>query len=334
MAPGVFVRLDCREGPPVVATGDVFSPEKLALLAAGLLHLSHDQPAPTPAQPIEPAADLVDHRTEGLEGPVKDQGSVGDCTAFSLSTAMDNAILRLKKKDVVSPLHIWSHYGSPEVSLGVSSNLGKPIALLGVLPYSPKQACELAKDPEEQCGQVYGVRTNSATLDPVLQAQLTRAEASGGYRLAAVDRVSGRPVNTDAIAAILRTGADVLAGMEIDSVAWKVGPNSPVIPDYTAHDGGHGIVVCGYRKVASGRQFLLHNSWGGTWGDHGFAWISEAMVQKHMEYAFKVRVTDPNGAESRSQTDDECPDHQLVDAGTGKCAPMCRNRTRSTNGKC
>ena len=60
-----------------------------------------------------PAAlpDAVDHRNDGTEGPVKDQGQVGACTAFSLSTAMDNAIRRQNGSDTTSTLHIWSHYG-------------------------------------------------------------------------------------------------------------------------------------------------------------------------------------------------------------------------------
>jgi len=334
MAPGIFVRFDCRPSePPLVPNRQVFTPEKLDMLAKGKLHMSRVRPAPPPNQ-VEPPADGVDHRAEGLEGPVKDQGAVGNCTAFSLSTVMDNAILRMHKNDVMSPLHIWSHYAFPEVTQATNGNMNKGIASLGVWPYSPKQACEMAKDPQEECGQAYGVRTNSSSLDPILQAQFLRAEASGSYRIVGVDQISARPVNTDALAAVLETGADVWGGMEIDSAAWKVNASNPVIPDYTANEGGHAIALAGYRKTANGRQFLIHNSWGGTWGDHGFAWVSENMVRQHMHYAFKVRVADPSGNTPLAQTDDACGDNQLVDAGTGKCAPMCANKTRSTNAKC
>ena len=40
-----------------------------------------------------PAA--VDHRADGTEGPIKSQGLVGACTAFSLSSTMDNAVRRV-----------------------------------------------------------------------------------------------------------------------------------------------------------------------------------------------------------------------------------------------
>ncbi len=333
MAPGVFVRLDCRPRQAIIPTRQVFTPEKIAMLAQGKLHMSRARAAPA-ANQVEPPVEGVDHRAEGLEGPVKDQGSVGNCTAFSLSTVMDNAILRMHKNDVMSPMHIWSHYAFPELSQASSSNLNKAIAPLGVWPYSPRQACEMAKDPEEECGQAYGVRTNSASLDPILQAQFLRAEASGAYRVVGVDQITTRPVNTDAIAAVLETGADVWGGMDIDSAAWKVSASNPIIPEYTATEGGHAIALAGYRRTANGRQFLIHNSWGGTWGDHGFAWVSEAMVRQHMHYAFKVRIVDASGNAPVAQTDDECGDTQLVDAGTGKCAPMCLTLTRRTNGKC
>jgi C1A family cysteine protease len=333
MAPGIFVRLDCKSEQPVVPSRQVFTPEKMQMLSQGKLHMSRAHAAPAPNQ-IEPPADGVDHRVEGLEGPVKDQGSVGNCTAFSLSTVMDNAILRMHKNDVMSPAHIWSHYAFPELSRASSGNMNKAIAPLNVWPYSPRQACEMAKDPEEQCGQAYAVRTNSSLLDPILQAQYLRAEASGMYRVVGVDQITTRPVNTDAIAAVLETGADVWGGMDIDSAAWKVSGANAVIPEYSGNEGGHAMALAGFRKTANGRQFLIHNSWGGTWGDHGFAWVSENMVRQHMHYAFKIRIADVNGNAPVSQTDDECADNQLVDAGTGKCAAMCPKQTRSTNGKC
>ena len=37
-------------------------------------------------------------------------------------------------------------------------------------------------------------------------------------------------------------------------------------------------------------QFLVHNNWGTSWGDGGYGWVSEAMVQKWMNFAYKVRI--------------------------------------------
>ena len=51
-----------------------------------------------------------------------------------------------------------------------------------------------------------------------------------------------------------------------------------VIPDWSEPNGGHAVTMAGYRETPQGRQFLLHNNWGTSWGDKGYGWISEAMV--------------------------------------------------------
>ncbi|HRI67237.1 MAG TPA: hypothetical protein PK156_23500, partial [Polyangium sp.] len=53
---------------------------------------------------------LVDHRTQGLTGPIKDQNPVGACAGFAISSVMDTAIRRRGRGDVVSPLHVFSNY--------------------------------------------------------------------------------------------------------------------------------------------------------------------------------------------------------------------------------
>ena len=76
-----------------------------------------------------------------LDGPIKDQGAVGTCTAVSLSTAMDVAIRKAGKNDVVSPLHIWSRYAVPNmVTAGESSENGV-LASEGSWEYDPAKAC-------------------------------------------------------------------------------------------------------------------------------------------------------------------------------------------------
>jgi len=39
--------------------------------------------------------------------------------------------------------------------------------------------------------------------------------------------------------------------------------------------GGHAVALVGYR--ADGR-FIVRNSWGTSWGDHGFAYPSETYI--------------------------------------------------------
>ncbi len=351
VAPGEYVKLDCRPYAQVLsAVRDVFDPAKLDLLSRGQLHVDpHTNPAPTPATPSTPATPggggglpaEVDHRTMGLEGPIKDQGLVGNCSAFSLSSVIDNAILRMHHSDVISPEHLWAHYGNSDMGTAGDSNLNKLIALNQTWPYSARQACELVRDTGDECGELLGVTPGSYSSDAVLQGQYRQAEASGVYRVSSINRITQRPsVNVDAIAAVLATGADVWAGFDVDVTSWKNASqvSSGVIRDWVSANAGHAVALAGYRQApgGGGRQFLVHNSWGGRWGDRGFAWVSEAMVRQRLQVAYKVTVADPHptATQASRQTDDECGPGSLVDMLTGQCAASCPGGSRRAAGQC
>jgi C1A family cysteine protease len=346
MAPGIWVRLECEPFQKIGGIGDAFSPAKLKMLRQGKLHTTRGRHAPSPNE-TETLPDTVDHRVDGIEGPVKSQGAVGACTAFSLSTVMDNAILRIEKETdagldndekgrwSMSPLHIWSHYATPNMKVAGEATLHKVIASLEVWPYSPRQACEIEKDTRGACGQAYRVHAGSGAHDPAIQRAKEKADHEGQYRIAAIEHISTKPVDVDAIAAVLASGADVWIGIGVDSHAWAhLKAENPVVPDWHSTEGGHAVALAGYRKGPNGkRQFLVHNSWGGTWGDHGFGWINEEMIQRHVEYAYSVRVQDKDG-KAGPQTDQGCGENELIDSDTGLCAAMCPGQTRRVNGQC
>jgi hypothetical protein len=355
---GHWIHLDCNVHAPI-KSAKAFSPEKLNLLLQGLLKLDNPLtaiPLPAPGTPGTPATagstgtpstasptgghslpDTVDHRTAGTEGPIKDQGQVGACTAFSLSTAMDNAIRRQNKSDTTSTMHIWSHYSNPILQSAGDSNLNKPIAPWDAWPYDERSACALDQSGDKDCGPYNPpVVQGSGKTDATLQAKIKDADSKGLWEVTQYDKLQDDP---DTIAAILASGADVWTSMDIGTT-WlhPVGDN---ILDWTSLtiDGGHAFVLAGYRHVNGVRQYLVHNSWGSSWGDHGFAYVSEAMVRQFSKNAYKVTVTNksqPTAAPGSSDalTDDDCGEDQLVDSVTGKCTKMCPDDSRPAGGKC
>jgi hypothetical protein len=285
--------------------------------------------------PIGPAPAAVDHRVEGAEGPVKDQGAVGVCTAVSLSTAMENAVRRMGRQDGISALHIWSKYGVPTMGTAGDSNVNKSIALEQTWQYDPVKACKLAHAAMDTCTTAYGVASASESFDPALKAEHANADANGRYRLASLEALHAKPANPAEMAAVLAGGDDIWISFSVNDQAWMSRSlQNAVIPDYeVVDDTGHAVVLAGYRTLPNGtKQFLIHNSWSTRWGDNGYGWISEAMVTRFTRAAYRVRVSDGGGAPSpqlpgqpslpgQAPASGGCPDGQTKDPVFGMCIP-------------
>ncbi len=369
VADGVFVHVDCHPYQRIPIAVKHASALKLAMARSGRLHwnsamrqniqrgvgphsmrdtapgeggstLAFGLPmgavtAPSDAQPVP---DLVDHRLNGLEGPVKDQGDVGACTAFALSSVIDNALRRANQNITTSPEHVWAHYATPTMEDAAQGNLNKGITTFEILPYSGREACEIQRDVTDDCGQTYGVMPNTAQGDAQLQQKLRAADATGGHRVIAYEELDVHPANIDEIVATLASGADIWAGFDVDSSVWVSRKmQNFVIPDWSVTDGGHALVLAGYRRVNGGLQFLVHNSWGPKWGDGGYAWISQAMVSRWMHLGYKIRTDVDAGSPTSPvppKTDEDCPGDQVMDAASGKCVGICPDQSRAVNGQC
>jgi hypothetical protein len=327
-APGEFVHLDCRRYAPIAGARTVNSANLLRLFQAGQLRLDpgitstgagaispplllqglesllgiNPAPAPSPSPSPSPAPSppapsqlpaSVDHRTLGIEGPVKDQGVVGSCTAFSLSSVMDNAIRRLNSADVVSAMHVWSRYADPTMQSAESRSENHALSLWSDYPYDQSVACRM-ETQDDGCAEllVPRVQVNTAAGDPTVQAQIRNADARGRYTITEIDQIT--PIDPDALALELATGRDVWLALGVSQDAWTnpVVQATGIVPDWLIEDGGHAVALAGYRATPVGRQFLVHNSWGQTWGQGGYAWISEAMIRGHSQFAYTITVLD------------------------------------------
>jgi hypothetical protein len=338
---GHWIHLDCNPHL-AVTSAKPFSIRKIRLMLGGRLKL--DSPVGQAGGPVElgnggaaALPDAVDHRMDGTEGPIADQGQVGACTAFSLASAMDNGIRRQNKSDTMSPMQIWSHYGFPVIKDAGDENVNKPIATWDAWPYDERSACEIDRSGEGDCGPYFPpVIPGTAGLDPQMKARVRDTDSKGHWRVTEYDEIASDP---DAIAAMLASGADVWFTMNVGTT-W-LNPVGDSIADWSEGqiDGGHAVLFAGYRHKNGQRQFLVHNSWGKDWGDQGFAYVSESMVKQFIKHAYKVVVADaaqsvaPPG-DPNALTDDDCPEDQLVDSVSGKCEPICPDDSRRTNGQC
>jgi hypothetical protein len=330
MAPGEWVMFDCALFTPVTrALG--LTAQNMGGDATRLGFL------PTGKGPTGPLPDVVDHRSNGTEGPIKNQKAVGACTAFSLSTAMDHAIRKSGRQDVVSPLHVWSKYAVPTMGAAGDNTLDKSITVEGVWPYDPVKACKLSKNPMDHCSVAYRVSAGSAMLDPQIQAEKARADASGRYRPATIEKLD-YPVNPAQVAAVLAGGDDVWTSFSVNTDAWESKAlKSGIIPDYDVSEStGHAVVLAGYKTINGRRHFLIHNSWGENWGERGYGWISEDMVRKHMRMGYKVKIADASAPSLPGQQPSAgaCPNGQVKDSVLGSCAARCQSGSAPAAGVC
>lgn len=310
VAPGTWATFDCAPFQAVQRVLQYFPQVRYNFLPTGPL----------------PAA--VDHRAERLEGPVKDQGAVGNCTAVSLSTAMDNAVRRMGRQDVVSALHIWSNYGVPIMGRAGDSNVDKSIALEQTWQYDAVKACKLVRSAMDTCTTAYGVASGSEAFDPALKAEHANADANARYKLAAIEQLRAKPADPNEMAGVLAAGDDIWISFSVNDQAWmNRSLQNAVIPDYDVVDEtGHAVVLAGYRTLENGtKQFLIHNSWSPRWGDGGYGWISEAMVTRFTRAAYRVRVTDGAGnapsLPGAAPAAGGCPAGQQKDPLFGMCVP-------------
>jgi hypothetical protein len=293
-----------------------------------------------PAQVGQSFPDTVDHREQNLEGPIKNQGAVGSCTAHSLSSALDNAAIRagnLKPGDrtaMTSPMHVWSRYGLPNMGAAADSNIAQPVAVYNDWQQNDAEACEMFQGTGSfatDCAEAFGVKPNSWRDDKSLMAKYDKSQAEGSYKISSIEKLEAEPPNMDEVLSVLSSGTDIWAAMSIDGRSWSNrSMKNAVVPDWGDSGSGHAILISGYRQTPSGRQFLIHNSWGESWGEKGYAWVSEKMLTKNMYQAYKVKIT--NGVPKQDLTDDDCAPDELIDLGTGLCAVLCPDDSRPNNG--
>lgn len=197
------------------------------------------------AQDLPPKVSLRDQCT-----PVRDQGSLGACTAFALC-----ACLELRGTIVTSPLFLYFRErlleGDPLQDQGASLASGTQVikttgvCLETLWPYI--QSKYAASPPP----QAYSDASNR-------QCKKTKALQPGEIKSQLAD---GVPV---VVGILCYASFESVAVQETGVVPMPDTANEPSL-------GGHAIALVGYDDDAG--VFLAKNSWGANWGDGGYLTI-------------------------------------------------------------
>ncbi len=260
------------------------------------------------------AGGMVDHRAEGNEGPVKDQGAVGACTAMSLSSAMDSAVQPHGPEQDVGVrgfLHVWSRYGvsNPARERRETATSAKSVALEQTWAYDPVQGLQAPRSrPSDACSVACRV-----------------SSAARGVRRGAQGRARGRRRRRPLPALPRSKQAPRQAGQPRGARRGTLGAGDErvdlVLRQRPSLDRARALQSSGHRyrerSTTPGTQVVarqLHRTLpqqdqssslvpqqleSVRWGDNGYGWISEAMVTRSPAAAPPTGFTSPMGAGAR-----------------------------------
>lgn len=75
--------------------------------------------------------------------------------------------------------------------------------------------------------------------------------------------------------AIIETGS-VLASYNITD-GWYNTESNGIIPTSGCSEGGHAVLIVGWKNIKNKQYWIILNSWGEKWGDHGFGYIDSTI---------------------------------------------------------
>ena len=258
----------------VVLKLDATKQDKLiAFINARLVALESAELAPTAVSLEKPAKPVMDYSSDIKR--VRYNGPEGSVVGQALATALEFQIAKATNQDhQISARYIY--YAARQASGTTDFDSGAVIAdAIRVL--SNKGAVEDSVWPYV-AGQ-YAAKPPAA-VETAKRFRITHAKAVKGLDALKSSLIQNGPV----VAGITMYQSAMAPATSKTGVIPLPGPKDQIV-------GGHAIVIVGYDDKQKRVKFV--NSWGSSWGEHGFGYLPYEYVEKYMSdaWTFKAATT-------------------------------------------
>lgn len=195
---------------------------------------------------------------------IEDQGNLGSCTGNAIAGAIELIDRKQGKPLDVSRLFIYYQERVLEGTVYYDS---------GAYIRDGIKACHTWGAPLE-------------SLWPYVISKWATKPSTAAYNDAIKRKVSGytRCSNFSAVKNAIASGTPVIVGFLVyDSFEWNINNTTGMMPypDTKKEQilGGHAVCVVGYDDNLNGGRFICRNSWGTSWGDHGYFYMPYQVIQ-------------------------------------------------------
>jgi len=191
-------------------------------------------------------------------GSVNDQGEIGSCTAQAATDSMEYCEY-VESTDRNDYSRLFLYYNSRE-----HKNIDEGAYLRDVFKSMNSTGVSLEN--------LWPYDT-SKWADKPIEAAYDDAGSHTAIEYLSVSQ------NATELKSVLAEGFPITFGMTIYVSFYETGQNGMVPTptlDETA-EGGHAMLIVGYNSTK--QVYIVRNSWGDDWGEHGYCYIPSAMVE-------------------------------------------------------
>jgi len=196
-------------------------------------------------------ADEIDWRSKGAVTPVKNQGHCGSCWSFSTTGAVEGAYFKkhgeLKSFSEQQLVDCAQKYGNHGCQGGLMDNAfkyieaGNPLMEEAAYPYTAKNGRTCKYEKAQGVGSVASHKDVQKRSAAQLKAALQIAPVS--------------------------------IAIEADKMVFQTYKHGVITGSSCGKKLDHGVLAVGYGTMDGKDFFLVKNSWGPSWGDHGYVRI-------------------------------------------------------------